>query len=105
MKLGNEHEPYFLHFHGLLRGDPQKQYLGEDLPALGGPEVGTAVVVQGADEKVPWTSERNVRAAAQEVGLALAMAMDSSQGSSDLLLGCKLEALQAKQILPFERDQ
>jgi len=90
MRLGNTEEPYVLHFHGLLRGDPKKRYFGDSSPPLGGPEVGTAVVVQGLDQKVSWAADNNgeeIRTAAKGVAAALAKAAPED------LLGCRFELL------------
>jgi len=46
LQLGNAKEPYFYHTHIFCRGDPDRHYLGPDLPALGGVPVGKEASAQ-----------------------------------------------------------
>jgi hypothetical protein len=70
--LGNDREPYFYHVHGFWRGDPARQYLGADVPPLGGPPIGRAFALQLKHE--PWSNHEVLAAAATAMCTTLAAA-------------------------------
>ena len=96
---GNEHEPFFLHVHGVLRGDPTRSYFpsgaaknSDDsaapaagssssiasvpaLPALGGPPIGVCFPMKAPpgtphSQKVPWPTTATPGVATIEQGTA-----------------------------------
>jgi hypothetical protein len=84
--MGNEHEPYFLHIHCVCRGDPSRRYLGDSLPPLRGPPIGSAFPMvscsDGVSANVPWSNSEELASAAGAVRALLLAALPDALDDS-----------------------